>query len=516
MVTVKTGIASNVSAQFASQAAVVFLAFFTAPYIVHHLGVDLYGVLVLVGLTTSYFGLVELGLGQASIKFLAESYHRNDRAEVARVFWTSVLCYLFMGCIGAATIVGFTPLLIRILNFPPTLTQVTTRVFLVSAIGLLITMQAGVASSVPRALERFDISSKLGAALAITQSLVSVSLLYLGFSLLGLVVGSVVIQFLGLTAYWLVIRSIDPGLGRPVFDLPTLKRLIRFGGFVTVSQVVGPLLVHLEKFIMGGILSLSLVAYYTVPYNLVWTLTMLPSAIAVVLFPTFARLNAAGQSGRVAEIFLRSTKFIFASLLPVAFMLAFYSSEFLRAWMGADFAAQSSIVLKILAFAVVINAVAWPAFQLLQAFGKPEVAARLHLLEVGVHVPLCFFLIVKFGLIGGAIAWGIRVLLDSILLNRRALAVIEIEPSLFCRKGFIRPFVACSLAVPIALVGKAWLQSTGRISTLISLAAIGGCYWLVAFWSGLDKVDKAYLAPHLRILGQLVNPPRETAIDNKI
>ena len=71
-------IASNVVYQIGSQSLMLVLSFVFSPYVVHRLGVELYGLLILAGLTTNYFAIVELGLGQATVKFLADANARRD------------------------------------------------------------------------------------------------------------------------------------------------------------------------------------------------------------------------------------------------------------------------------------------------------------------------------------------------------------------------------------------------------------------------------------------------------
>jgi hypothetical protein len=57
-------ISTNAVSQLVAQAGVLALNLVASPVIVHGLGLEAYGLLVLVGITTNYFGFVELGLGQ--------------------------------------------------------------------------------------------------------------------------------------------------------------------------------------------------------------------------------------------------------------------------------------------------------------------------------------------------------------------------------------------------------------------------------------------------------------------
>ena len=73
------------------------------------------------------------------------------------------------------------------------------------------------------------------------------------------------------------------------------KRLLEFGGWVTVTSIIGPLMVVLDRFAIGALLGAKAVTYYTVPFQLAEKTTVLPDALSAALFP---RLSAASKSER--------------------------------------------------------------------------------------------------------------------------------------------------------------------------------------------------------------------------
>jgi O-antigen/teichoic acid export membrane protein len=85
-------------------------------------------------------------------------------------------------------------------------------------------------------------------------------------------------------------------------------------------------------------------------------------------------------------------------------------------WLGNDFARNSAPVARLLAVAVLINSMAQVPFTLLQSVGRPDVTAKFHLLELPVYLVTLFFLARHFGITGVAVAWLLRVMLDSFLL----------------------------------------------------------------------------------------------------
>jgi O-antigen/teichoic acid export membrane protein len=488
-------VARNSLYQLGSQVLLLVVGVCTSPYIVHTLGLNLYGILVLIGITTNYFGIVEMGLGQATIKFLVDSSSRQDWPEFARVFWTSSLSYLVLGVVGALGMVACAPLLIFLLKIPAEERTVTSHAFVVSAIALIVSLQVGLASSVVRALERFEWISRIGLGIGVAQGLLTVVLLYSRYSLVGVMIGSTALQGFALVAYALLVRVLVPELGLAKWDQKTFRRLAGFGAYVSISQFIGPLLVHLEKFILGSLVAIGVVTYYTVPYNVINAVSLFPASIAVVTFPAFARLHSEGSGENARELYIRGTKLVFGSVLPIAIAIGVFARQILTLWMGKEFGDNSARVMQVLAAALVISAIASLPYQLLQAIRRPDLTAKFHILELVLHIPLCFWLISAFGLTGAAVAWAVRVTLDLALLVKATIGYLGIGLAELFRSSFQATIVGALCGAPILILARVLISDAGRIASALIIAISGIMYLGGVMAMTMDRRDKSYLAP---------------------
>ena len=207
-----------------------------------------------------------------------------------------------------------------------------------------------------------------------------------------------------------------PGLRRGIrLDRRFVRPLASFGGWMTVTSVVGPLMVYLDRFLIGGVLSMAMVAYYTTPYDLTSRMWILCTPISSVLFPAFAACSRT-EPARAARLFgwgLRAVAFL---LFPAALLLASFAGEILQFWLGADFALHSAPVLRLLAAGMYVNGLAMIALALVQASGRPDLGAKLHAAELPVYLLAVWLLIHGRGIEGAAIAWVGRVSVDAIAL----------------------------------------------------------------------------------------------------
>jgi O-antigen/teichoic acid export membrane protein len=88
----------------------------------------------------------------------------------------------------------------------------------------------------------------------------------------------------------------------------------------------------------------------------------------------------------------------------------------LTLWLGADFAQHGYRVLQWLAVGVFINCLALIPFTLVQGVGRPDLTAKLHLIELPLYLSALWWLISAHGVEGAAIAWTARMGVDGAVL----------------------------------------------------------------------------------------------------
>jgi O-antigen/teichoic acid export membrane protein len=204
--------------------------------------------------------------------------------------------------------------------------------------------------------------------------------------------------------------------GRIELSSADVRPLLRFGSWMTVSNLVSPLMVYLDRFLIGAVLSMAAVAYYVTPYEVITKLWIVPVSLMSVLLPTFAASYASDRL-RAASLFDLGLRTVFLVMLPPTLLAVLFAPEALTVWLGAEFAAESYRVLQWLAIGVFVNSMGQVGFTFLQGVGRPDVTAKLHLVEFPIYVALLCWLLPRYGIEGAAIAWTARVLLDASLLQ---------------------------------------------------------------------------------------------------
>jgi O-antigen/teichoic acid export membrane protein len=184
---------------------------------------------------------------------------------------------------------------------------------------------------------------------------------------------------------------------------------------MTVSNVVSPLMVSLDRFLIGAMLSVTAVTYYATPFEVVTKLVLIPSALVGVMFPAFST-SFVQDRNRTALLYRRSIKYVSMALFPIILLIVILAKGGLEFWLGAEFAQNSARVLQWLAVGVFIYSLALVPFALVQGAGRPDLTAKLHLIELPCYLLALWWLIRVHGIEGAAIAWTGRVAVDAVVL----------------------------------------------------------------------------------------------------
>jgi O-antigen/teichoic acid export membrane protein len=252
-----------------------------------------------------------------------------------------------------------------------------------------------------------------------------------GLKLPGIIVLILCVRLATLIAFLAINIRIFPNIKTFTIQPVLFLRLFKFGGWVTVSSIVGPILVYLDRFLIGSILTMTAVAFYTAPFEAVTRLSIIAGSLTISLFPAFSTLEGAGDRQKLGFYFASSVKYVLLVLTPIVLVVIFFAKEILNLWLGNEFATESAIGLRVLSAGVLVNSIAFIHYSLLQGTGRPDIPAKFHLIELPLHLAFAWILINHWGITGAALAWTIRVTLDAFLLFIATFKVIHLSPRLF-------------------------------------------------------------------------------------
>jgi O-antigen/teichoic acid export membrane protein len=363
-----------------------------------------------------YFGVFDLGLSRTLTKMVADRVGTPKEVEVPSLIVTTVT--IVTACSGAVSIVlaaGAKIIAEKLLHVPPLIIGDVSNAIVWLAVSLPFVLISTVLFGVLEGFQRFAVTSSVRLPLGVLMFLVPLGVLSFDNHLGAITAALTVVRVAALFVLAWLTGRIVPGL-RPKaakFRSDQVRPLITFGGWLTVSNIVGPLLVYFDRFVIAAILGTAAIAYYTVPYDALSRLLILPTAIQGVLFPAFAALRALSPE-RVVAVFRRSSEKTVLLMMPAVLAVTLFAGRGLHVWLGSGFAQESATVAKILIMGVFINGLARAPFVLVQGYGYAKWTALLHLVELPLYAICLWVLLKKYGINGAAIAWTCRVVADTV------------------------------------------------------------------------------------------------------
>ncbi len=422
--------------------APMLVAVFCIPIIIRELGKERFGVLTLAWALIGYASLFDFGLGRALTQLVAKKLGAGEEREVPNLVWTTLLLMLLLGIVGAAIAILLSPWLVhRILNVPVALQRETLQSFYLLGLSIPVVIGTAGLRGLLEAHQRFGLINALRIPMGVFTFAGPLLVLPFSRSLFPVVGILVAGRLIGWVAHLLACVRVAPELShRIAWERASAGPLLRFGGWMTVTNVVGPLMVTLDRFLIGAIVSMAAVAYYATPYEVVTKLWLIPGALVGVMFPAFST-SFVQDRGRAALLYGRSVKYIFLILFPIILLIVVLAQNGLKLWLGAEFAQNSTRVLQWLAVGVFINSLAQVPFAMIQGAGRPDLTAKLHLIELPCYLLTLWWLIGARGIEGAAIAWTGRVTIDALVLFGLARRFLPTSPSLL-------PWKTVSLLAP--------------------------------------------------------------------
>jgi O-antigen/teichoic acid export membrane protein len=452
------------------------VAIFAMPVLVRVLGTDRFGVLGLAWVVIGYFSLFDLGLGRALTQLVSKKLGEGQDQKIPALIWTALFLMLLLGLAGTVIMGLFSPWLIHeILNVPEALQAETLYSFYLLSMSIPVIISTAGMQGILKAYQRFGLINAVRIPLGVFIFAGPLVVLPFSQSLLPLVS----ILVVGLLIAWgvhfpLCFRTI-PALRHGIaIRRALIGPLFRFGSWMTVTNIVGPLMVYLDRFLIGALASMTAVAYYTTPYEVVTKIGIMPAALVGVLFPAFSRGFVCNRS-YTARLFSQGVRFIFLGMFPIILFIVTFAHEGIDFWLGPEFAHNSSCVLQWLAAGVFINSLAQVAFAMIQGAGRPDLTAKLHLVELPLYLVGVYWLINTHGIKGAAIAWVARIGIDAVCLFGMVHWFLLTNKSIVLRK--ILPVGAALLALALATI----LESVGMkaLFLLVTLIAFALGSWFL-------------------------------------
>lgn len=495
-------IMSNTMYNMLGRVWAVAIAIFLTPYIVGSIGVEKYGVWALVSVVTGYFGLLDLGIGSAYVKFISEYYAKKDSHSINRIVNSGLFfyCLFTVGLFGLAFI--SLDLILKFLNIPAVLLEETVFLFWVGLATFSVSNAASVFVAVQNGLQRMDVYNKISLVVSIPNTVGIVFAIHHGYGLRGLIVANAVTMLLSgvLNVYFAYRLMPELRLAGKYLSYGMFLKLFDYGYKLQIARVSSTVSAQIDKLLLTHYLSVASVTFFQLGSSVVEQAKSLPMLLLSALVPAFSELDARGDREKILEGYVRGTKYIAMIAIPLFTFLIVSGGTIIMLWMGPGYE-SSTLVIRILAFGWGVAVVSGVRSAVLQAIGKPQIEMNSGLIAAVFNVPLSVIFIRYFGFLGVAFGTSIALILSAVygfeFLNRE----LRVGGAFYYRAYLPQLTVISAAAggivslIPLAMS----FEAVDRLSAFLLLAGQGVLFviiysGLLAKWRPLDTRDVSMLS----------------------
>jgi O-antigen/teichoic acid export membrane protein len=389
-------------------------ALISVPLLLHAIGDARFGILSIAWMLIGYFGLFDFGIGRAMTHGVSQRVAHDATAEIADLIWTGLSALAIVGVLAAlALALASRWLVFSFMNIQPTLRSEAAHAVLILAAAVPFVIVSAGLRGILEAMQEFKAINLVMMPLGVLLFAAPVLAIQFSAALPAIMLSLLLVRLCTFVVLLTLCARRVHGFHRVEISRATLRDLLGFGGWMTVSNVVSPIMVNMDRVFVGSLVSVSAVTYYVTPFEMVSKLLILPGSIANACFPEFSRLHKTGSAESTRRYLSRTVGLLLVVLVPAALLAALLAHDVLRWWISESLADRSAGIFRILAVGVVINGLAYVPFAFVQGIGRSDVTAKFHMLELALYLPTLYLMIRGFGLRGVALAWVFRVLLAA-------------------------------------------------------------------------------------------------------
>ncbi|MFA6217695.1 MAG: flippase [Candidatus Omnitrophota bacterium] len=401
----KKTIAKNTVFNFIGKAVQILVAVITTPIIIKHLGINLYGVWVLLSAITNYYGLFDFGLSGAYIKYISEYKAKEDwnglKEVVATGFYSSLLIGLVIYFLGYLFRNQILVIVVKNNKNIPNISLVylgTLLLFCFAYIGQFF-------QSILNGYQRMELTNISIVVQRLLNFILIVFFLSKNLSLIGLVSAGLV--------SWVVLIIINVYQTKRIFKQFSLSLinfskikfliLMKFGWKMQITSVAGWMLNNLDKIFLGYFTNTAVVTLYDVAYKIRnFSREPITSYLSTVT-PVASEMHAKEDLSALKSFYMQYNKYLLIILFPIVGFILSNSANLIKLWVGSSFEV-SIVILNILMIGNILNLLTGCGTSIARGINRPEIEAKYTALMTFLTIILGYFLTKYYGIKG--IAWG--------------------------------------------------------------------------------------------------------------
>ncbi len=489
---------------YASIFITILVGLVYTPIMIRLLGQAEFGLYSLIGAIVGYLSILDLGLGNAIVRYTARNRAVGDKETESSMNGMFLVLYSF---IGLLTVALGAILYINIDNmFGASLTDQELEkakiMMLLLIFNFAVSFPLGTFGSIMQAYERFVFVKLIHIVRSILMPCITLPFLYAGYGSVSMVVVNTVLNItLLLINLVYCLRVLKTKIRFKGFDYPLLREIAGYSFFIFLNVIVDKIYWSTGQFILGIVSGTTLVAIYAIAMQLNSMYMMFSTAISGVLLPKITMMVANNASSdELSQIMIKigRVQYVVMALIITGFIL--FGQAFINLWAGPNYSDAYLIVLLVM-LPITVPLIQNVGIAILQAKNMQGFRSVVYIAIAVINVIASIPLAKMWGGFGCALATGVSLTLGNIIImNFYYHRKIGLNIPLFWRNIFrmtipVLVVLLCGYGINGLIVQDGFLLLACKI-VIYSIV-----YVLIMWFFGLNMYEKdLFISPLKRIV----------------
>ena len=472
------------------------------PFMLRMLGQAEYGLYSLVGSFVAYLAVLDLGLGNAVVRYISKYRALNDKENeenflaIILIFYSIIVATIIM--IGII-LYNYLP---QIFSDSLTLNELTrAKIMFIILIGnIAVTLLFNSFNAILTAYEKFVFQRTLGISRHIIRTLVLILLLSIGYKAIAIVIVDTALNILFnviILLYSVLHTKIKIKIHQINYSF--IKEIFSYSFFIFLAMIIDQVYWKIDNVILGIMKDTTIVAIYALGSQLTLYYLGFSTAISGVFMPKIVKLVEKGTTGENLTnemIKIGRIQAIILGLILSGFIL--FGQKFIVLWAGQEYE-KSFWVAMIIMIPLTIPLFQNIGISILQAKKKHRFRSIMLLIMAVINIGITIILVKLIGFVGAVIGTAFALIVGQIIImNIYYHKVIGLDMVRFFKKlsKGILPVILISLAVGFfirMISGNSWLILGTQIIVFLIV------YGLSAWFIGMNGYEKDLLKSILKL-----------------
>lgn len=468
------------------------------PFILNHLGTSEYGIYLTIGALVGTISLLDFGLSNTIVRFVAKYKAENDKEGQENFLATTMLIYAFLAVLVVTAGLLFYTLYIDSYFTKMTIEeiQMAKSMFLILVFNLAISLPGGAFTGMCYGYESFIFPKTLNIIRYIVRSITIVAVLMLGGNAISLVIIDTIFNILIITSTsYYVFRKLHIKFKLHFLSTKFIKEIFSYSGWIFIFALVGIFQWKAGHWVLGRISTPEVLTVYGIGIVLGTYYGAFSTAISSVFLPRATQMSVGNASGeQLTNMMIKIGRLSFMILMFILTAFLLFGNQFVYLWVGEKLGKQGSYESWLIAIMIMV-AYTLPLVQgfgnsILEAKNKLSFKAILYLSFMFIGTVLGAYLAQTKGAIGMMMGSVIGWIIVQNVMNFYYHKVIRLNIIRFFKELLSKIIIVVILSTTIGYFMNSIVSGEGWYNFIIKSALYTVLYSILIYYIGANVFEK--------------------------